>query len=287
MFLRPAEASDHPGLAGIFLRAREASFTWLDPESLELDDFAVQTEGEVIHLAEDDQGRLLGFISVWEPEAFVHHLFIAPEHQRKGIGRALLADLQMRLAGPFKLKCMMANQPALDFYRMLGWTELEIGTTEEGDYFLMEWRPTGAVEKRPATREDLDFLWELHVLTMQAHVELTWGWDRVWQRDNFLKRFDTTGLEILEACGLRIGVIAVREEPDHFFLREIEIHPDWQRRGIGTSLVEKAISGANERGLPTRLQVLKVNPARLLYERIGFQLRGETETHFLMEHPAG
>jgi ribosomal protein S18 acetylase RimI-like enzyme len=35
------------------------------------------------------------------------------------------------------------------------------------------------------------------------------------------------------------------------------------------------------------LQVLKVNPARRLYERLGFRVTGETPTHFLMLHEHG
>jgi ribosomal protein S18 acetylase RimI-like enzyme len=33
---------------------------------------------------------------------------------------------------------------------------------------------------------------------------------------------------------------------------------------------------------PIRLFVLKVNPARRLYERLGFQVLEETETHYVM-----
>ena len=37
--------------------------------------------------------------------------------------------------------------------------------------------------------------------------------------------------------------------------------------------------------MPVELQVLKVNPARRLYGRLGFQVTGETETHYLMQRP--
>jgi hypothetical protein len=39
--------------------------------------------------------------------------------------------------------------------------------------------------------------------------------------------------------------------------------------------------------LPVKLRVLKVNPARRLYERLGFIHKGETPTHYLMERAAG
>ena len=77
MQVRPAVPADHPALAEIFLQVRRESFTWNDPGSFRLEDFAVETEGEAIYLAQDAAGNIAGFISVWEPENFVHHLFVA------------------------------------------------------------------------------------------------------------------------------------------------------------------------------------------------------------------
>ncbi len=42
---------------------------------------------------------------------------------------------------------------------------------------------------------------------------------------------------------------------------------------------------ADLRRLPVRLQVIKGNPARNLYERLGFTVTGETDTHLLMLRP--
>lgn len=288
MRIRPALESDHAALAELFLLARRESFDWEDTSRFRLEDFAVQTEGEAIYLAEDEEsGDLLGFISVWEPECFVHHLFIAQEQRGRGVGRALLSDLQWRMAGPFRLKCVAANEAALAFYRRLGWIATGHGSVNGIHHYVMEWGllPDGFA-RRPATREDMDFLWDLHVLTMRDYVEQTWGWERVWQEEKFREKFDIAGLEILEIEGRAIGAMAVKEEPERVFLREIEIHPDWQRLGIGTALVNEVIAMAGIRELRVRLQVLKVNPALRLYERCGFQPSGDTKTHYLMERAA-
>lgn len=254
-----------------------------------MEDFAGQTEGEVIHLAEDHTGEILGFISVWEAENFVHHLFVSPGHQRKGVGKALLEDLLSRRSGPFTLKCVAANGAALAFYREQGWRAIGSGTTAEGRYLLLEWWPVGkwAIARRQGDTGDLDFLWQLHVLTMRDYAAQTWGWDQVWQEKRFRETLDPSRFEILELGDRAIGSLSVIEEEDHVFLRVIQIHPDWQNRGLGTRLISQVLARAREKNQPTRLQVLKVNPARALYERCGFAVTGETETHFLMEHPAG
>ncbi|MCW1926573.1 GNAT family N-acetyltransferase [Luteolibacter arcticus] len=138
MRLRPALPTDQATLSDLYLRSRRTAFTWRDPAAFQLDDFARDTEGELIHLAESLSGEILGFLSLWEPDRFIHHLFIAPDHLRQGIGQALLADLLQRLPGPFRLKCLTANLPALAFYRGLGWTEIERGTSDDGDYLQLE-----------------------------------------------------------------------------------------------------------------------------------------------------
>jgi ribosomal protein S18 acetylase RimI-like enzyme len=44
------------------------------------------------------------------------------------------------------------------------------------------------------------------------------------------------------------------------------------------------ISEAESLGLPVRLRVMKVNPrAKAFYERLGFTVISEIETHFTME----
>jgi len=138
MLLRPALPSDQADLALLYLRSRRAAFTWRHPEDFQLDDFDRDTEGELIHLAEAPDGTLLGFLSLWEPDNFIHHLFISPDHLRQGIGQALIADLHQRFPGPFRLKCLTANLAALAFYQKLGWTEIDRGATEDGDYLLLE-----------------------------------------------------------------------------------------------------------------------------------------------------
>ncbi len=60
----------------------------------------------------------------------------------------------------------------------------------------------------------------------------------------------------------------------------IAILPKYQSMGMGTDIIKKYIDNANKRII---LQVFKENPARLLYEKLGFKKYGETNTHLLME----
>lgn len=123
--IRRATPADRPALAEIFLKARRAAFDWQDPASFALDDFDAQTEGEIILLAENTDGLPLGFVSVWEPDGFIHHLFVDPAHQGEGIGSLLLDDLHAWLLLPYRLKCLARNTRALAFYAKRGWRQVE------------------------------------------------------------------------------------------------------------------------------------------------------------------
>jgi ribosomal protein S18 acetylase RimI-like enzyme len=152
MLIRPATPADSASLAELYLRARLAAFTWMNPADFHRDDFYRHTEGEIIHLAEDPHGAIVGFLSLWEPDQFIHHLFISPDHLRQGIGRSLLADLQRRLPARFRLKCLVANRPAIAFYRSLGWAEIERGSGPEGEFLLLHSPPASRADG-PLTRK--------------------------------------------------------------------------------------------------------------------------------------
>jgi ribosomal protein S18 acetylase RimI-like enzyme len=140
---------------------------------------------------------------------------------------------------------------------------------------------------RPAEEDDYAFLWELHRTVMQPYVAATWGWDEVWQADYFRAHVALSRCQIIQSAGVDVGVLVVEAQSDRVFLELIEILPAYQRAGLGTAVIRQVLTQATTQGLPVALQVLKVNPARRLYERLGFVVIGETATHYLMSTPAG
>ncbi|PQO41118.1 GNAT family N-acetyltransferase [Blastopirellula marina] len=135
--IRPANPSDATALQELFQRfVLEAN--WL-PESAKQDlDFAKASQGEKVFVAETSTREIVGLMSVWEPDGFVHTLYVSAPHQRKGIGTQLLESLERWLPRPWRLKCVVANQVAISFYRLHGWMPIETSTGEHGPYFLLE-----------------------------------------------------------------------------------------------------------------------------------------------------
>jgi ribosomal protein S18 acetylase RimI-like enzyme len=138
--IRRAIESDIPQLEALFLITRRQTFTWEKPDKFKLDDYKKATDGETIFVAEDDTGKILGFISVWEKDSppFVHHLFVALDQQRQGIGEALIRCLFSWLPRPYRLKCVAKNLAAIAFYLKNNWIEVGRGIGEDGEYLLLE-----------------------------------------------------------------------------------------------------------------------------------------------------
>ncbi|WP_322795403.1 GNAT family N-acetyltransferase [Tepidiforma sp.] len=145
--------------------------------------------------------------------------------------------------------------------------------------------PSGFVI-RPAQYAEEPELYAIHRAAMESYVTATWGpWDDAWQQDHFAGSWPDLRLAI-EIEGELSGFLDLDEQGDAVVIDAIELAPRWQRQGVGTAVIRAVQARAAERGLPVTLRVLKVNPARALYERLGFQHTGQTDTHYLMAwHP--
>ncbi|OIN06061.1 GNAT family N-acetyltransferase [Oceanisphaera psychrotolerans] len=122
-------------LRELYLYSRRDSFSWLQTDSFQLGDFDRDSQGERIWLVEVS-GNVAGFISIWEPDKFIHHLYVSRELQNQGVGSALL-NAAKREYGELSLKCMVRNQKALDFYLSQGFEIVSQVDDEFGGYFLM------------------------------------------------------------------------------------------------------------------------------------------------------
>lgn len=135
---------------------------------------------------------------------------------------------------------------------------------------------------RQATAEDRELFWLLLVETMRPYVEATWGWDHLDQRKRFTATFDSAACQVIELDGVAAGGLRVDYRTTPVRLLNIQILPQFQRQGIGSVIITSVLQQAG--GRPVWLQVLKVNPAKALYERLGFRVTGETETHWQLVH---
>lgn len=142
--------------------------------------------------------------------------------------------------------------------------------------------PIGKLHLRPATWEDRARCWQLTRQTMREYVASAWGWDEADQRRRFEAAFEPGLRWIIEHAGRAIGMLQVDFDATPVRLLNLQVAPSHQRRGLGSAVIGDVVRRAGARGV--WLQVLKVNPAKALYARLGFGVIAETATHWQMLH---
>ncbi len=136
---------------------------------------------------------------------------------------------------------------------------------------------------RPTTSADSEFVYQTKKAALGKYIAQTRGWDEQYQREYHRKDFDASVIQIVTLQDKDVGWVVFTRSDDQIQINELYILPEYQRRGIGSHLVSKLLEEAREKHIPVRLGVLKVNPARRFYQKLGLRVVGETETHYQME----
>jgi len=142
--------------------------------------------------------------------------------------------------------------------------------------------PETEIRSRPATQDDLTVLWDFLAIAgyepdadaakavpfVAAHLA---GWQRP---EDFGFIAERNGAAIGAAWARQF----TRDEQPAFYVDErtpevtIGVKPYVRGRGVGGMLLQALISEAAGRGIGLCLNVRHDNPARRLYERVGFRL---------------
>lgn len=133
--IRQATPQDTQSLEELFLLTRRATFTSRAPEVFQRGDYQKSVEGEEVWVAEQDD-IIVGFISLWLPDNFIHNLFVHPDWQQQGVGTMLLKRAEDHLGCPLSLKIAMDNLDACQFYQKHNYELISIHTDTEEPYML-------------------------------------------------------------------------------------------------------------------------------------------------------
>ena len=137
---------------------------------------------------------------------------------------------------------------------------------------------------RMAGEDDKEFAYQAKKAAFREYVEQVWGWNEDKQRKLHDQRFGAQDFCVISLDSTDVGIMSVDLEPDRVFVNQIYILPEHQKQGIGRRCMSIVVEEAKKLNLPVRLRVLKVNPhAVVFYERLGFTIAGDTDTHLLMQ----
>lgn len=134
---------------------------------------------------------------------------------------------------------------------------------------------------RPALADDEPFLFELRKATMTEHLTRAGQpADDAEHRARLLHRYDTARVVCVD--GAPAGLLKAHRTDSEWVVVQLQIMPSVQRRGIGERALRTVLRAGQADALPVTLKVLKGNPAKRLYDRLGFEVVGEDDTQFYM-----
>ncbi len=136
---------------------------------------------------------------------------------------------------------------------------------------------------RPSILADYDLVKELHHRAIGLYLAEGLGWS-VADIDRSAERwFRGRSFQIVSSNGRDVGLLSIEDRGERIFLENILILPEYQGHGIGSAVVRDILTRASREGAVVVLLVLKNNPAKKLYDRLGFVVTFEDRTHFHMQ----
>ncbi len=248
-----------------------------------------------------DEDKLVGVGMIapyWDSltESIFLTVFIDPDYKGKGLGRKIIETLENdeyfinvnRVEIP-------ASITALEFYRHFGYDFKYMGHIVEDDCYRLEKYPNknkvlnrNQYNLRPYIDNDYhkykEFVYQTKKEAYKKYVEEYWGsWIEEDQRNYFEKFINAVSDDawIIQLNGKDIGFYNGETLDDGSYeIGNICIIPEYQGRGIGTQVLKDIMELHKNQDI--HIQFFKSNSVGRLYEKLGFQLCGETDYHYQM-----
>ncbi len=136
---------------------------------------------------------------------------------------------------------------------------------------------------RPAMVADSAWAYEIKKAALGPYIAQVFGWDEGQQLRFHADEYDPLITRIILYDHTQIGYYSVHVVGNILFINELYLTPTFQGKGIGGHVLQTLLQEADEHSYCAKLNVLKVNPARRLYERYGFSTIGEDAHFYHME----
>lgn len=151
---------------------------------------------------------------------------------------------------------------------------------------------TPEVSLRPAGDADLEFLFQVYAATRTEELaQVPWSAE---QKEAFLRQqfgaqhawwhehYTGTTFDVVLVGGVPAGRFYVHRGPTDIRVVDIALLPAFRGSGTGGRLLEEVFAEADAAGKQVSIHVEKFNPARRLYERLGFRETEDKGVYLLM-----
>jgi predicted acetyltransferase/GNAT superfamily N-acetyltransferase len=239
--------------------------------------------------SDDIIGGLYG--STFFSHLWVDLLFVPESMRGAGIGRKLMAEAEAVRRGCRAAVLDTFSFQARGFYERLGYCvfgRLDDCPPGHSRFYLTKRLAEAMppIELRPAQAADFAFCRRIEYDTMRWIIEQLSGLDEAQHFEKFAKKWTVDEVRIITVDAKDAGWLQTAPLDDAICLRQIYLDRPFQRQGIGTRVMQLVMEEARSQSKAVSLGVVKINPARRLYERLGFRTTHEDEHKFYMRREA-
>mgnify|MGYP003677935558 CR=1 FL=1 len=146
---------------------------------------------------------------------------------------------------------------------------------------------------RSIQEADFPLLYQVYASTREEELSVT-PWSDA-QKEEFLrmqfgaqhtyyqKYYSDAAFDVILVDGEPAGRLYLQRRDNEFRIVDIALLPPFRGKGIGGRIMHQILGEADEAHLPVRIHVEHNNPAKHLYDRLGFKKIDNTGVYFLME----
>lgn len=146
---------------------------------------------------------------------------------------------------------------------------------------------------RPAAPGDAELLYEIYASTREEELAVV-PWDAS-TKEAFLRMqfaaqdtyyratYPQASYDLIVSGEKVLGRLYIDRGERAWLVLDIALLPEHRRKGIGTRLLSEVLADATEAGRPVQIHVERFNPARRLYDRLGFREIADQGVYLLLE----
>ena len=230
------------------------------------------------------EDKIIGMVCIRDC-SHIAMLFVDKKYHKKGIGTELMniAKNYCKEKNGDNYKITVNSAPfAIDFYHKIGFKDTGKEQTVDGIRFLP--MQISIYKFKEYGDEYFDYLYQTKKECFKWYVEKIYGpWEDEFQVE-FFKNFireKRNYIKIIIYNDRPIGMFTnYINEDGNDFIDLFYIDKEYQGSRIGTQILNEQLLADKKSNVDTVLQVFKENPAKKLYEKVGFEVYDETNTHY-------
>jgi len=151
---------------------------------------------------------------------------------------------------------------------------------------------SNTVTRRPANDDDLPFILTVYASTRAEEMaQVPWSDEQKSaflssqleaQHSYYAQVFTSAAREVVLVDGKPAGRLYVNRGEDEIHVIDIALLPPFRNRGIGSQLLGEVLAEGERTGVKVTIYVEKRNPAKRLYQRLGFEVIDQDDVYYLL-----